>query len=140
MKSPLPNDESLWYLSDLRAFVTTDDGNREAPLGPWLVSLKDGRLDDLVSAATECLEDMGQRSRDIFADLLGCVIFLLGIETSSATVTCSLKDIRRYLFAFGACGAMEQMRRAGLLRIASPMKLTGEYLPRIELLRAGGLY
>jgi hypothetical protein len=37
------------------------------------------------------------------------------------------------VFALGLCCAIEQMRRAGLARVLSPMLLTSDHTPKLEL-------
>ncbi len=72
--------------------------------------------------------------KDLFADVLGVVIYILGIENSALSVSYSIEQLQKYIFALAVCGAFEQMRRAGVARISSPMMLTSECIPNIELI------
>ena len=65
--------------------------------------------------------------------MLAVVVQLIAAESPAPSFSCSGEQLEQYVFALGVCGAFEQMRRAGVARILSPMALTCGQAPAVEL-------
>ncbi len=122
----------LNYSSSLREFLAASAGE-PYPLAPWPASLAEGELDFLIDA----IDAQGRRGVEmdghLFSNILAVVIKLMAVETPAPSFSCSIGELDQHVFALGVCGALEQMRRAGVARILSPMVLTSDRTPAIEL-------
>ncbi len=69
--------------------------------------------------------------------MMAVVVHMVALEKMpTESFTCTLKELDGYLFALGLCVAFEQMRRAGVVRVLSPMLLSSEFIPQVELLQS----
>jgi hypothetical protein len=131
---PKRHREPFHYLNNLRGFLAR--GEEGFQLAGWLAALGQDELDAFVDAVNDYMRVSGEMEEGLFADLLAVVIQILLIENQASSVTYSDEQLYQYFFALGMCGAFEQMRRADLVRILSPMRLTSDYAPEIELIQA----
>ena len=123
--------EPFHYSNNLREFLA---GSGEPyPLAPWLAALGEDDLGFLVDA----IDGYSRLGREIdprlFSDVLAVVVQLIAAESPAPSFSCSGEQLEQYVFALGVCGAFEQMRRAGVARILSPMALTCGQAPAVEL-------
>ena len=65
----------------------------------------------------------------------GSCVNTLSVEQESDSSSYTDEQLQNYFFTLSLCGAFEQLRRAGLARILSPMMLTSEYAPEVEIIK-----
>ena len=124
--------EHFHYLNNLREFLAVAD-EEPHPLAPWLASLDSGDLNFLSDAIDDYTRRGGEIEGHLFSDVLAVVVQFVAVENQAASFSCTIEQLDQYVFALGLCGAFEQMRRAGVARILSPMILTSDRTPAIEL-------
>ena len=106
-------------------------------MGPWLESLDADDLHGLSNAIEGHLDGSEAMSDQFLSDVMAVVVYVVTKEKMpTESFTCSLKELDTYLFALGLCAAFEQMRKAGVVRILSPMLLSSELAPQVELLQS----
>jgi len=132
--SPENPRESFHYLNSLRGFLA--DATEDYPLGPWLASLDSDDLDFLTDSIDNYTRRSGEIDERLFPDVLAVVVQLMAIENPAPSFSCSVEQLHEYVFVLGLCGAFEQMRRAGAAKILSPMLLTSDHTPKIELIQS----
>jgi hypothetical protein len=112
-------------------------GAEPYPLAPWLASLDTSDLDFLTDAIDGYTRHGVEMENGLLSNVLAVVIQIMAVEKSpSPSFSCSIEHLHRYVFALGLCCALEQMRRAGVARILSPMILTSDHMPPIDLIRS----
>jgi hypothetical protein len=126
----------LFYLNNLLDFLGGNED--EFPLSPWLASLGQDDLDFLVGSIEGYFRRDEEMPDDMFADVLGVVLKMLSVEEKAESLSCTEEKLQHYFFTLSICGAFEQLRRAGLARILSPMMLTSEYAPEVEIIKELG--
>jgi len=124
--------EPFHYLNRLREFLA--DNEEDYPLAPWLATLEEDDLVFLTDAIDEYQRVSGNIDQSLFTDALALVVQIIAIEKQAPSFSCSVEQLDQYMFTLGVCGAFELMRRAGLVRILSPMLLTSDHTPTIELI------
>lgn len=125
--------QPFFYLHDMLDFLA--DKEEKFPLSPWLASLGQDDLDLLVDAIEGYFRRGEDMSEDMFSDVLGVVLNTLSVEQESDSSSYTDEQLQNYFFTLSLCGAFEQLRRAGLARILSPMMLTSEYAPEVEIIK-----
>ena len=131
---PETHREPFHYSNNLRRFLA--DAPAPYPLGPWLASLDEGDLDFLTDAIDDYTRRGGEIEDHLLSDVLAVAVQIIAIETPALSFTCSIEQLQGHVFALGLCGAFEQMRRAGVARILSPMILTSDHTPQVELIQS----
>ncbi|CAG0983059.1 hypothetical protein MYXO_01971 [Myxococcaceae bacterium] len=131
---PETHQDPFHYSNNLRRFLA--DAKAPYPLGPWLASLDTGDLDFLTDAIDDYTRRGGTIEDGLFSDVLAVVVQVIAIESPTPSFTCSIEQLHEYVFTLGLCGAFEQMRRAGVAKILSPMILTSDHTPKVELIQS----
>jgi hypothetical protein len=128
---PEADREPFHYFNSLRECLA--DAGEPYPLARWLASLDTGDLNVLTDAIDGHTRQGVEMDSGMFSDVLAVVVNLMAVESDSPSFSCSIEQLDQYVFALGLCAAFEQMRRAGVARILSPMILTSDRTPTIEL-------
>ena len=123
--------EPFHYLHHQCAFIA--ETMEPYPVGPWLASLEQDDLDYLADVIGHYTMDGGEMPEGLLSDIMAVVVHTVAKENAVPSFACSLEQINNYIFALGVCAAFEQMRRAGVVRILSPMILVSDTTPKIEL-------